>query len=247
MDRRIFNNPLSSHKVDQLLALLELPPDSRVLDVGCGRGEMLARIAERYDCRVVGVDPNDEVLTTARSKLARFGEQVTLHNQPAAEVDFEQGGFDAALCIGSTHAFGLGSVGLTNTLQTLKRLVRPGGLILVGEGFWREPPSEDYRAATGFKSEDHGTHADNVAVGTVLGLLPLYAVASTQEEWDHFESLTWMIAEDALREEPESVEARERADHWRNWRTAYLRWGRDTLGFGVYLFRVPDAQRAPTR
>jgi hypothetical protein len=27
----------------------------------------------------------------------------------------------------------------------------------------------------------------------------------------------------------------------RRWRDAYLRWGRDTLGFGVYLFHRPGA------
>ena len=26
------------------------------------------------------------------------------------------------------------------------------------------------------------------------------------------------------------------ASHWRAWRNAYLSWGRDTLGFGLYLF-----------
>ena len=28
----------------------------------------------------------------------------------------------------------------------------------------------------------------------------------------------------------------------RKWRDAYLRWGRDTLGFGVYLFARPGTR-----
>jgi cyclopropane fatty-acyl-phospholipid synthase-like methyltransferase len=35
---------------------LELPAGARVLDVGCGRGELLARIAARWGAECVGVD-----------------------------------------------------------------------------------------------------------------------------------------------------------------------------------------------
>ena len=59
-------------------------------------------------------------------------------------------------------------------------------------------------------------------------------------QWDHFESLTWMKAEDAFRTDPESDKARDDAHHWRRWRNTYLRFGRDILGFGVYVFRKPD-------
>ena len=44
-------NPTSIGKLDELIAMLDLPPRPRIFDVACGKGELLLRIAERYDKR----------------------------------------------------------------------------------------------------------------------------------------------------------------------------------------------------
>ena len=62
----LFNSPIGSEKADRLVELLQLNPDSRVLDVGCGTGEFLIRIAERYRCHGVGVDTDPASLNAAR-------------------------------------------------------------------------------------------------------------------------------------------------------------------------------------
>ncbi len=41
-------NPMSLVKLEQLVALLDLKPGARVLDIACGKGEFLIRLAERY-------------------------------------------------------------------------------------------------------------------------------------------------------------------------------------------------------
>lgn len=53
---QVFCSPLSSAKADQLVALLDLPKPARVLDVGCGKAELLLRIIARYGAVGVGVD-----------------------------------------------------------------------------------------------------------------------------------------------------------------------------------------------
>ena len=61
-------------------------------------------------------------------------------------------------------------------------------------------------------------------------------VAQNYGDWDRYEALQWQAAERwaaAHAEDPDRQEVlrRQRAD-----RDAYLRWGRDTLGWSLYLF-----------
>ena len=49
-------NPLSGTVLNEAIGELDLTPGMRVLDLGCGKGEALRRIVERYDVQGVGVD-----------------------------------------------------------------------------------------------------------------------------------------------------------------------------------------------
>ncbi|MEM9777115.1 MAG: hypothetical protein AAF902_21225, partial [Chloroflexota bacterium] len=77
---------------------------------------------------------------------------------------------------------------------------------------------------------------ENIEQAEKMGLVPLYALTANLDEWDHFE---W---ERILKLEQEAVGRRqepaimEQIDRIRRWRDGYLRWGRDTMGFGFYLF-----------
>lgn len=44
-------DPTSISKLDELIALLDLPLRPRILDLACGKGELLLRIAEHYEKR----------------------------------------------------------------------------------------------------------------------------------------------------------------------------------------------------
>ena len=43
-------------------------------------------------------------------------------------------------------------------------------------------------------------------------------------------------------EQPDDPDVPEMLKRSRRWRDSYLRWGRDTLGFGVYLFHRPGVR-----
>ena len=227
-------NPISSEKTDRVLALLDLPPGARVLDVGCGKAEMLMRLIERYGCSAVGVDTNAEFLAEARARAFDRGVagQLELIEGEIAAQKLEKESFDSALCVGATHAYG----DLASTLAALRELVKPGGKLLVGEGFWMQKPDAAYLKALGAKAKDYGDHAANVAAGVEAKLTYLYSAVAGADDLDHYEGLynraveTWCVENP---KDPDHDAARKRI---REWRDAYLQWGRDTLGFGLYLF-----------
>ncbi len=237
----IINNPLDIEKLSDALEKLDLNESSLVLDVGCGRGELLAMTLERFECRGIGIEPKPDEIERAATRLAFAQDRVTLHAERLQDVDLTDIHPDAAYCIGATHAFGKPGEGLHNTLIALRDLVRPGGRLLIGEGYWRQTPDAQYLAATGMSASDLTTHEANIAIAEQLGLSLTHSDRSTTVEWDRFERLFWDAAEQLIADNPNDDDALETADHWRRWKQAYLQWGRDTLGFGLYLFCTPPA------
>jgi len=81
-------NPMSTAKIDELIGLLKLNPGSTVLDIACGKGEILTRLAERYEISGVGVDisPYFVADTERRLKERIPGAQIEILNMDAADL-----------------------------------------------------------------------------------------------------------------------------------------------------------------
>lgn len=234
----VFCNPIGDERVDRVLGLLDLGPGQKALDVGCGKAEMLLRLIERYGVRAVGVDTNPRYLEAARAgAAARLADPAALelHEAEAVTVPLPDASFDAALCIGSTHAF----VSYARTLRALKRLVAPGGRILIGEGFWRCDPDDEYLAQLGARRDEFLDHSGTIERGVQEGLVPLYASVSNDDEWDHYEGLYCRAVELYAARHPDDPDSPAMQRYIRSWREMYQRWGRRTLGFGLYLFLRP--------
>jgi SAM-dependent methyltransferase len=231
-------SPVGPHRVDQLIELLELAPSQRVLDIGCGKAGMLIRIVERFGAFGVGVDPNPAFLAAAREAASGrvLAGALDLRLGRAADQPFAPASFDAVLCIGASQALG----GYRAILGKTAELLRPGGRILVGEGYWKRSPAPEYLAFLGAGPEDYTDHAGNVRLGEGEGYVPLYSATSSDEEWDHYEGLYCRAVERYARNNPDDPDGPAMVARIRMWRNAYLRWGRDTLGFGLYLFQKPS-------
>ncbi len=107
----------------QLQAHLPAPP-ARVLDIGCGQGTQLVRLARRgYD--VVGLDPSEDLLAEARAATGEVRERVELRRGELEGLDDEQ--FDAVCC----HGVLMYLPSLADGVAALARAVRPGGVVSV--------------------------------------------------------------------------------------------------------------------
>ena len=230
----LFHSPLNPARLDTVLELTQLTPGARVVDFGCGNAEVLIRLVERHQVAAEGVDAAPYVLEEARQRAAgRISPgALTLHEQEAREYAGEPESCDLALCIGATHAFG----DLAQTLRYLAALVRPGGHLVVGEGFWRRAPDPAYLTALKTDANSYGSHADNVALATSQGLRYLYSAVTSDDDWDHFEGLYCRAVERYVAGHPEDSDGEAMLRRIRGWRDTYLRYGRDTLGFALYLF-----------
>jgi SAM-dependent methyltransferase len=65
-------NPMSESKVDHLMDLLNLDPGSRVIDVGCGKGEFLIRLSQKVNIQGLGIDLSRPARNAATERTARI-------------------------------------------------------------------------------------------------------------------------------------------------------------------------------
>lgn len=114
------------------LRLLDPRPGERFLDVCCGTGDVALALAAAVGPggRVVGADFCDPMLRLARAKLAADrAAPVALLGADALRLPFANATFD-----GVTVAFGVRNLDdLDAGLRELRRVVRPGGRVVVLE------------------------------------------------------------------------------------------------------------------
>ncbi len=228
-------NPLSPDTVDRAVEAVELPAGGRILDLGCGKAELLARLAERYAAHGVGVEHSPHLLTVARERVSQL---------PAGHVEILEGDarsftspepFDLVVCIGP----GWEHPGFRALLESLEPHVAPGGQLLVGDGYWRAEPSAEYLTLLGARRDEMTTHDLNGMVGVDLGMQPLWSGSATQQDWDRYEFGYFATVDRWAAAHPDDPEREAFMGQARLVRDRYLRGGRDCLGFGIYLFRVP--------
>jgi SAM-dependent methyltransferase len=214
---RAFANPLSEAAVDGAIGVLDLPAGARALDVGCGNGELLARVPGVHR---VGIEPSAPRAAAARERLDE------VHEARFDEVELEAGSFDLVVCVGSSHAIG----SWDDALRVLAGLTRPLGYALVGEGFWRRHPTAGYLRVLGASQDDlpdfDGLEAGAIDAGWAIRRLDV----ASDADWADYEETLLANGERAYAATPDP--------DLRAWLdAARARWdhpdGRDTLGFAL--------------
>jgi len=236
--RHELQNPTSADKIRLLGERMELGPESRVLDMASGRGGPALLLARAFGCRITSVEQAEEFLTVARERVRAAGVDhlVELVQADGREFPLERERYDAALCLGASFVWN----GLSGSLAALAPAVAPGGFVAVGEPYWRTwPLPQGFEPDPG---EDFVTLSETVGRFESAGLTVVGLIASSQDDWDRYESLHWLLLEEWLSEhsdDPQSDEFRERG---RRHRERYLRWRRDLLGWAIVVGRRPEVR-----
>lgn len=234
--RHLLCNPLSEEKLERFCGLLKLPNDSHVLDIACGKGEYLVRLAEIYGVSGVGVDISPYCINDSKVK---HRERVPKVNLEFLEMDGAKyqpetpESFDVSMCLGASWIF----KGHRGTLETLRGMTKPGGLVIVGEPFWLKEPDDEYLEAVQMTRKSFRSHEENILIAEKEGFISLYTIVSSKDDWDHYETLQWWAVDDYIKSHPDDLDNHELKERTMKSKEIYLRWGRDTLNWAIYVFR----------
>jgi cyclopropane fatty-acyl-phospholipid synthase-like methyltransferase len=243
LSKLTFHGPLSEARAARIVARLVANCPGSVLDIGCGWGELMLRVlAAAPQATGTGLDTHAGDLARGRaSAQARgLGDRVTFVRESGLKTSREPA--DLVLCTGASHALtDVEPPGhVAAALAELRRLVSPGGRVLLGEGFWHRTPTEAELAAMwpGTTAEELGDLPGLVDQAVAAGFRPAWIETATLEEWEDFESGYQCDEEEWLAAHGDHPQAAGLLAKVEQHRSYWLRGYYDLLGM-AYLTLVP--------
>ena len=120
----------------QLVSAADLRPGQRVLDLGCGTGNLSMRVKRACPgAEVSGVDADPRMLTAAVAKAKRAGVEVTFTRGFAESLPFADGAFDRV--VSSLFFHHLSPSQKVSALRQAGRVLAPGGAMHIAD--WGRP------------------------------------------------------------------------------------------------------------
>jgi SAM-dependent methyltransferase len=239
---RIFNitesahrihNPITPEKLATLGAALRLESGTRVLDLGSGSGEMLCTWARDHGVIGTGIDRSPLFTEHAKRRAEELGvaDQVQfIHGDAAGSVSNEQ--VDVAACVGATWIAG----GVAGTIELLARSLRTGGILLIGEPYWRRlPPTEAVaQGCLAHSISDFLLLPELLASFGHLGYDVVEMVLADPDGWDRYEAAKWLTMRRWLEANPDDEFAKEVRAQLTSEPERYAAYTREYLGWGVF-------------
>jgi SAM-dependent methyltransferase len=239
---RIFNitesahrihNPFTPDKFAALGAALRLKSGAHVLDLGSGSGEMLCTWAHDYSIVGTGIDMSALFTEQAKRRAVELGvaDRVKfIHDDAAGYVSNDK--VDVAACVGATWIGG----GVAGTIKLLEQSLRPGGIILIGEPYWRQlPPTEEVaKKCLAHSISDFLLLPGFIASLGHLGYDVVEMVLANQDGWDRYEAAKWLTMRQWLEANPCDEFAKEVRAQLTTEPERYATYTREYLGWGVF-------------
>jgi SAM-dependent methyltransferase len=232
VEHRILN-PITEDKLRLLGDVCRLQAEQRQLDLCCGKGEMLSTWSRDHGIRGVGVDISEVFLAAARQRAVELEveDRVRFVQADAGTYRDDAAPYDLVSCIGATWIGG----GPGGTIDLIRPMVRTQGLVLIGEPYWITPPTPEAEDALGHGFTSlAGTQKRLTAAGAEL----IELVMANHDSWDRYAAAQWWTVTQWLRDHPDHPDHEGMQEFLDSGRSGYLTYGRQQLGWGVFVLRL---------
>ena len=137
-----------------------------------------------------------------------------------------------AACVGATWIAG----GVVGTIELLARSLCTGGIILIGEPYWRQaPPTEDVaKGCLANSISDFLMLPDLLASFSHLGYDVVEMILADQDDWDRYEAAKWLTMRRWLDANPDDELAKDVRAKLTSEPEHYAAYTREYLGWGVF-------------
>lgn len=226
-------DPITSNEIHQLGVALALQPGSRMLDLACGKGETLCLWAKHHGIQGVGVDLNPPFVAAARARANELGVDQQLEFVEADASDWvSDEPVDIAACIGATW---IGD-GLEGTIDLLARSLRPGGIALIGDCYWREipPTQEAIRGCHANEVDDYPTLDRLIERVQIHGWDLVEMIHADERTWDRYVAAQWLNLRRFIDAKPDDELVPDLRSELDTDPVRYVRYQRKYLGWGIF-------------
>ncbi len=205
-------NPISEEKLDLATRYCGVRDGMSILDVGCGKGWLLRRIAKQFDIRATGLEIYPASAAEARRLAAaeNLADRIHIVEGPALEFHPEPASFDVVMCIGASFALD----GFEPALDWMSHAAKRGGAIALGEVFAKELPYPPEIPRGGRADFDYPARSLLATVETMRAKgLPLRGlIEASADDWDRYHSLHWQAGMDWALAHPGDLDALKLSD-----------------------------------
>ncbi len=194
---------------------------------------MLCTWARDHGVTGTGIDMSQLFTEQAKLRAEELGVAHLvkfIHGDAAGYVSDEK--VSVAACVGATWIGG----GVAGTIELLRRSLRSGGIILIGEPYWRQlPPAEEVARGCGADSiSEFLKLPELLASFGQLGYDVVEMVLADQDGWDRYEAAKWLTMRRWLEANPDDELAKDVRAKLTSEPERYAAYTREYMGWGVF-------------